>query len=812
MKQKLLDRILALTLSGAMLLPAVFPVAYGAEGATAKDDFYQSLSELLNDQDYSAPFNTISLTIGSNTLIVDGEEQQMDVAPEAHGGRTMLPIAAVAEAAGADVDYDAANNTAIINGANGEEIRCPIGTNILSINGEDQILDVSSYARSGRTYLPLRAVANALDLDVDWDQSSATVTLTAPYQSARIMAWADKLDARGLNAKTILNDGSGLWVLQFATPADARSAADTLSAQGIAAEPDIRIPLDDEIVPDRVSLQGGHYSWGVAGCHFDSFISQYANRFSGSGTVAVIDTGVDSSHPFLRGRVLSGYNCVDGDTNTQDIMQHGTHVAATIIDCVGSAPVNILPVRVFQTDGYAYATALTAGIKYAADQGADVINMSLGHTRSGTGEDVNDSAIKYAVGKGSLVVVSAGNEDGDTWMHCPSHNTMAGTVVVSAGDSAHNKASFSNYGTSVDLMAPGVNIKAAVPGNSYKTMSGTSMAAPHASAAAALLDLVWGDALTPGQLESKVRSATSGGGTWTNQYIGCGFLDMSKAEVPSAAPTVVSYRYSAGSLSLKIGETAGLKVTAVYSDGSTKDVTSSCGLYSTNTGVAIVSGGTITALRAGTAHISMKSGGVSLPAPVTVTVTDPGRSDTSLTVTGASNITTGSVRLEGILRMDPDILVAGVYLGSSPYSMTKKASSLISVGNGPVKLSYDLSGLSASTTYYYKFYVEVDGLEYVSAVRNFTTSSAQVKKPPATDPPVTKPPVTGPIAETTATGYVVGADECLAINDKAAVSPGWSNQLGTIPNDPRRLPPDGSAAPCCPFPPARPCALRPGEY
>lgn len=278
-----------------------------------------------------------------------------------------------------------------------------------------------------------------------------------------------------------------------------------------------------------------HYSWGATDCHFDSFISKYSSQFTDEGIVAVIDTGVDATHPFLKGKVLSGYDFIDNDTDASDEAYHGTHVAATIIDCIGDAPVKILPVRAFDEEGSSYiygenTSSIALGIRYAVEHDADVINLSVRST-----ENTNiDEAINYAIENGVPVIIGAGNDNGDTSSRYPSHIMTPGAIVVAAGDSNHKKASFSNYGTSVDLMAPGIDIKAAVPGNQYKVCDGMSMATPHVAAAAILLDLAWGKQLTPAELEEQLKLCTTNGSR-INDYYGNGFLDMAKAQTPSGS-------------------------------------------------------------------------------------------------------------------------------------------------------------------------------------------------------------------------------------------------------------------------------------
>ena len=609
MKNKVFSFLMALLLTVSAFSFPVYAVQ-PASSSAAEEDFYQQLADLVAKDDYSKFFGEMELQIGSNVLIVDGEEQIMDVAPEITNSRTMLPIRAVIEAAGANVDWVPATSSVLIESASGDMISFTIGSNTIKVNDQTSQMDVTPYVKQNRSYLPVRAAAEALELEVEWDASAPqTIRLTAPYQTARLIILADQLNTKGLDAETVISDGAGMWILQFATPTQARKAAEILEARGIEVEPDIYIPPIEDNTDFEMATAGTHYSWGVEDCGFDSFVSKYASSFSGTGVVAVVDTGVDSTHSFLKGRVLSsGYDFIDGDSIPNDGHSHGTHVAGTIIDCVGSAPVSILPVRVLNNQGEGTSSIVAAGIKYAADHGADVINLSLG----GGCNNTEDSAISYAIGKGCLVVASAGNDNSNTAGQCPAHITEGGMIVVSAGDSNHNKASFSNYGSSVDLMAPGVYIKAAVPGDGFGVKSGTSMAAPHVSAAAVLLDLAWGKTLTPSALEKELYAATTYG-KWTNSTVGAGFLNMNKASVPSKITPGITLNYS--SLSLKTGESKALTANVTPS-GTTASWISS------NPGVAAVNNGMVTAISPGSASITAKIvyEGKSYTASCTVTV------------------------------------------------------------------------------------------------------------------------------------------------------------------------------------------------
>lgn len=144
------------TLALGLAAAPCFPLLTRPPIPAPNTGFYKELSRLIQSQDDSHYFGSMELTIGSNILTLDGVEERMDVAPDVQNNRTMLPIRAIAEAAGADVDYDAATQTMIITSPYGDEIRCPIGQSSMSLNTQLCALDAPAYARNGRTYLPVR--------------------------------------------------------------------------------------------------------------------------------------------------------------------------------------------------------------------------------------------------------------------------------------------------------------------------------------------------------------------------------------------------------------------------------------------------------------------------------------------------------------------------------------------------------------------------------------------------------------------------------------------------------------------------------
>ncbi|AOV08765.1 S8 family serine peptidase [Sporosarcina ureilytica] len=199
--------------------------------------------------------------------------------------------------------------------------------------------------------------------------------------------------------------------------------------------------------------------------------------------VAVIDTGVDYTHAFLRNRVVRGYDVIVNSPNAMDVHYHGTHVAGIIVDSTPSN-VKVMPIRALNEEGKGYDSHLAKGIVYAVDNGAHIINMSI------SGEKYSNhlaAAIDYALEKDVLVVVSSGNDGANTANYYPAGEPKV--IVVSATDQHDRIARFSNTGATVDLSAPGVDIISSIPSGRYASMNGTSMAAPYVSGIAAMLKL-----------------------------------------------------------------------------------------------------------------------------------------------------------------------------------------------------------------------------------------------------------------------------------------------------------------------------------
>jgi subtilisin family serine protease len=203
-------------------------------------------------------------------------------------------------------------------------------------------------------------------------------------------------------------------------------------------------------------------------------------------TAFIIDTGVRASHATFGGRVAGGFDAIDNDDDPDDGNGHGTHVAGT----VGGAEfglakgVKIVPVRVLDDSGSGTTEQVIAGIDWVAEHhsGPSVANMSLG----GGVDEALDTAVRNAISAGVVFAVAAGNESADATSSSPARVEQA--ITVAAAGEADDQAEFSNFGSIVDIYAPGVDITSSwnTGDTATNTISGTSMATPHVTGAAAL--------------------------------------------------------------------------------------------------------------------------------------------------------------------------------------------------------------------------------------------------------------------------------------------------------------------------------------
>ena len=297
--------------------------------------------------------------------------------------------------------------------------------------------------------------------------------------------------------------------------------------------------------------------------------------------IAILDTGVDGSHPDLTAKMVPGWNIVDNNADTTDVKGHGTMVAGTAAassnNGIGVTAVAwncaIMPVRIAGSDGYATVSDIASGLTWAGNHGARVANISF----NANGYATISSAANYFQSKGGVVTVAAGNDGASV-----SLADDPSLLTVGATDSSDILFSWSNRGNNLDLVAPG-HVVTTAPGSSYAGADGTSFAAPIVAGAAALLFSV-NPGFTASQVQNILKQSCDdlGSSGWDSTY-GYGRVNLLRALTTSPGgdigdttnPNIVITTPADGStvpglVSVSVSATDNVGVTKVelYVDGS----------------------------------------------------------------------------------------------------------------------------------------------------------------------------------------------------------------------------------------------------
>jgi thermitase len=371
----------------------------------------------------------------------------------------------------------------------------------------------------------------------------------------------------------------GLSVHVVQVPPQAEEAV----ARALSHNPHIEFAEPDELIPpDQTIPNDPDYpnAW-----HLPKILAPDAWDFAlGDGvTVAVLDSGVDGSHPDLAANLVAGWNVVSDNSDTSPVTGHGTKVAGVIgalsNNATGVASIawdaRIMPVRITnRSDGWAYWGAVAEGITWAADHGAKVANISY----NPNGSTTVMNAAQYMRNKGGLVVTAAGNDGQD-----PGWGQSSSLIAVAATTSSDTNPSWSNFGDYVDLAAPGVGIWTTTKGGGYGAPSGTSFSSPTTAGVVALVMSANGQ-LSPDEVETVVeQSAHDLGSAGWDPHFGYGRVDAAAAvqlamnAIPSdtQAPAVNILAPAAGAtvsglvdVSVSATDNFGVSRVELYADGS----------------------------------------------------------------------------------------------------------------------------------------------------------------------------------------------------------------------------------------------------
>lgn len=250
-----------------------------------------------------------------------------------------------------------------------------------------------------------------------------------------------------------------------------------------AALPVVTPPVPRPAFPLPAGVDAAEVPWGIL--RVDAPAAWSVTKGEGV-KVAVIDTGIDCTHPDLKANCAGGYNAIDSSKPPMDDNEHGTHVAGTIAGVldgkgvVGVAPkARLYAVKVLDKDGAGGLTSIIKGLIWAGNNKMDVANMSLG---APMGTIFMRAALKYATVRGVTVFAAAGNDGGS--VNYPGAYPEA--ITISALAPNETIAKFSSRGNQVAFIAPGVDVKSSVPHGGYDNFAGTSMATPHMTGLGAL--------------------------------------------------------------------------------------------------------------------------------------------------------------------------------------------------------------------------------------------------------------------------------------------------------------------------------------
>lgn len=358
----------------------------------------------------------------------------------------------------------------------------------------------------------------------------------------------------------------GYTILQYASEDAAATAKENLVVDGYNAQYDSVLSCEDVNSTSSTSTRWGN----------DRIESQETlNAIKASGkelsdiTVGVVDTGIDHTHPELADRVVkTGLNFSStGQANgSMDDQGHGTMVAGIIAQNT-TDNVKIKPYKVLGSNGKCSTTQIIAVVNHILSEkdAPDVINLSLGGeiNKADPFLDTQNELIQSLVAKGITVVVSAGNDSTDAGNYSPAN--ISNVITVAASNSSNARSSYSNFGTVIDIAAPGDNIFTYTMGGGYtSSYSGTSFASPFVAAAAATV-LMLDDSLTPTQVETKIKDAAFPivNNTSTVEWCGAGILNYSglfeEALAPSPTVSRESGSYS-GAFSLEMTVPNGYKI------------------------------------------------------------------------------------------------------------------------------------------------------------------------------------------------------------------------------------------------------------
>ncbi len=531
-----------------------------------------------------------------------------------------------------------------------------------------------------------------INQDIEQAPTSAGGAPAINWKAGQILVKAkaglpdDKLDEilKGNQGKRLEKIGN-LPVHIISVPANAEAAV----ARALSKNPHIEFAELDML--SELSTTSVNDPQFASAWHLPKIQAPTAWDYSkGAGiTIAILDSGVDGTHPDLVNQMIPGWNSVDSSTTTADINGHGTAVAGTAAaatnNSTGVASIawnaKIMPVRITNdATGYAYWSDIARGLNWAADNGADVANISYGVSNSSS----VTTAAQYMRSKGGVVVVSAANDGVD-----PGYTDNPYMISVSATDSADAKASWSNYGAFVDVAAPGVSILTTNKGGTYGNWSGTSFSSPATAGVVALI-MSANPSLTPDDVEKVLEtSAVKVAGTDFHPYYGYGRINASAAVQlalgstarDTTAPTVNIFTPGGGStvsglvsVDVNASDNVAVNQVSLYANGQLIGTDGTAPYQFSWNSAGVADGGVVLSASATDAAGNQGSSAnvtVTVKNQATIVATDNSPPTVSITnPTNAAKIPSGTIAISATANDDVAIAKVALYIDNKLVSST----------------------------------------------------------------------------------------------------------------------------------------------
>ncbi len=395
--------------------------------------------------------------------------------------------------------------------------------------------DIDTKSKNEEDFAALEDIADAINAQVD--NNGDITALVKPFQTKRLTVYSSNVPKTGETERITSPDGA---VVLFYDSEETTEKAYALlkSDKRVKKVFGDNVYQSSELTADDFR-SNEQKSWGAS--YVNSYISsEYitSKSITKEVIVGIVDTGISLNHSFLKDRISDkSKSFVKSEETADDLEGHGSHVAGIIKD---NTPDNVklLAAKGLDKDGYGDDYELANAIRYCVDEGASVINMSWGGYAYWT-ESVLKNAISYAYNNGVTLCAAAGNEDDDTKYYYPANSNYC--ITVAATNQYGSPSYFSNYGSAVDIAAPGSNITSSVR-SGFMVYSGTSMATPFVSAAAAV-DIIVNEHNTPSAIKSALKKAVTPIVNNKGRNYGTGIISFTKLlKEEISAPAIFSVK------------------------------------------------------------------------------------------------------------------------------------------------------------------------------------------------------------------------------------------------------------------------------